>query len=528
MSSLFARAETFELADADIAQIQAAIDADALSAERLVRLYLDRIAAYEKQGPTIRALVSLNTNALTEARALDRERRASGRRSPLHGIPVVLKDNIDSVGLPNTGGSLFLRENHPQADAFVVARLRAAGAIILGKVNLGDFASDATGRSSLGGQTVNPHDPSYSPSGSSGGTGAALGAWFAPLGLGTDTGGSLRSPTSINGLAGLKPTTGLLSRGGIIPTCWSFDVVGPMARSVTDVAFMLGAMTGVDEADPATLESLGLAHGDYTRFLDRTALKGARLGVLRSPVPAEAGMDEVFERALADLQAQGAVLVPVDFPRHVLETRAALTQVVCDTEKELEMDRYLAPLPAGLPHSMRELSARATVHLARHPEQAASFPKVYAQFAARLHNPQPPDSRIYRSAREQGLAMAREAVRGVFEAHRLDALVYLTRTNLPDPVGHNPVYDAATLTRLSAGSFRNIANLTGFPDLVVPAGRNQAGLPVSISFLGPAWSEPRLIALAYAYEQATRRRFNAAATPALPSESFEYFPGAAP
>ncbi|MDR2452089.1 MAG: glutamyl-tRNA amidotransferase, partial [Candidatus Accumulibacter sp.] len=491
-------------------------------------LYLARIAAYENRGPVIHAILGLDSGALAEARALDRERREKGRRSPLHGIPVVLKDNIDSVGLANTGGSLFLEGNRPQADAFAVARLRAAGAIILAKVNLGDFASDATGRSSLGGQTRNPHDPAYSPSGSSGGTGAALGAWFAPLGLGTDTGGSLRSPASVNGLAGLKPTTGLVSRGGVIPTCWSFDAVGPMARSVSDVALLLGAMTGVDAADPATLDSLGLAHGDYTRFLDRAALKGARLGVLRGPAPAEAGMDEVFEQALADLEAEGAVLVPTALPRHVLEARAALTQVVCDTEKELAMDRYLAPLPAELPRSMRELDARAADHLARHPEQAASFPKVYAQLAIRLRKPQPPDSRIYRSAREQGLTMMREAVRGVFETHRLDALVYLTRANLPDRIGHDPVYDVAALARLSAGSFRNVANLTGFPDLVVPAGRNRAGLPVSISFLGPAWSEPRLLALGYAYEQATRRRFNAAATPALPGENFEYFPGIVP
>lgn len=208
----------------------------------------------------------------------------------------------------------------------------------------------------------------------------------------------------------------------------------------------------------------------------------------------------------------------------MLEARAALTQVVCDTEKELEMDRYLAPLPAGLPQSMQELSARAATYLAEHPERAASFPKVYAQLETRLRKPQPPDSRIYRSAREQGLAMMREAVRGLFEVHRLDALVYLTRTNLPDRVSsQNPSHDPATLARLGAGSFRNIANLTGFPDLVVPAGRNLAGLPVSISFLGLAWSEPRLLALGHAFEQATLRRFDAAATPALPGETFEYF-----
>ena len=515
-------AGVFDLAEAGIADIQSAIAAGALSAERLTQLYLARIAAYEKQGPVINAIVSLNEEAMAQARALDAERREKGPRSLLHGIPVVLKDNIDSRGLPNTGGSLFLDGHRPKDDAFIVARLRDAGAIILGKANLGDFASDATGRSSMSGQTRNPHDPAYTPSGSSGGSAAALGAWLAPLALGTDTGGSLRSPASVNGLAGLKPTTGLLSRGGIIPTCWSFDAAGPMARSVADVALMLGAMTGIDEADPDTRDSLGLAHQDYRRFLDRKALRGARLGVLRSPVAAEADMDAVFERALADLRAQGAVLIDLAaIPRHVLEARAALTEVVCDTEAPRGMARYLAPLPEGFPKSVDELARRAAAHLAAHPGEKSFFPRIYTRYARRAQLP-PQDPRIYRSAREQGLEMAREAIRGLFEAHRLDAIVYLTRVNLPERIGPNRKYDAAALARLGSGSFRNIANLTGFPDLVVPAGRNEAGLPVSISFLGLAWSEPRLLALGYAYERATRRRFNAAATPRLPGEIFNY------
>lgn len=518
-----AGAAEFDLQNASIADLQAAMTAGALSAEQLLALYLARIEAYEEQGPTINAIISQNANALAEARALDLERAAKGPRSPLHGIPVVLKDNIDSAGQPTTGGSMFLAGHMPAQDAFIVKGLRDAGAIILAKVNLGDFASDATGRSSVSGQTRNPFDPTYTPAGSSGGTGAAVGAWFAPLGLGTDTGGSLRSPTSVNGLAGLKPTTGLLSRGGIIPTCWTFDAAGPMARSVADVATMLGAMTGVDAADADTRVSQGLAHRDYTRFLDAGALRGARIGVVRSPVEAEAGMNAVFEQALADLRAQGAVLVDaVEFPRHVMDSRAALTEVVCDTEVPPDMARYLAPLPESYPKSLLDLAALAAKHLEANPAAAELFPEIYARYPARMTRMLTADSRVYRSAREQGLTMAREAVQGLFEQYQLDAVVYLTRVNLPDRIGPNVELDSTTLTRLGDSSFRNIANLTGFPDLTIPAGRNDAGLPVSISLLGPAWSEPRLLALGFAYEQASRRRFNAKATPPLPGEHIAY------
>ena len=516
-------AAEFDLQNAGVADIQAAISAGALTSEQLMKLYLARIEAYEEQGPRINAILSLNPDALAEARALDLERARTGPRSSLHGIPVVLKDNIESAGLPTTGGSLFLAGNIPAQDAAIVRGLRDAGAIILAKVNLGDFASDSTGRSSIGGQTRNPFDPSYSPAGSSGGTGAAVGAWLAPLGLGTDTGGSLRSPTSVNGLAGLKPTTGLLSRGGIIPTCWTFDAAGPMARSVADLAHMLGPMTGVDDADVETRKSQGLAHRDYTRFLDAGALRGARIGVVRNPGPAEAGMDVVFEQALADIREQGALLVEnVEFPRHVLEARAALTQVVCDTEVPPDMARYLANLPDQYPKSLLELASLAARHLEVNPASAEFFPEIYARYAPRMTRALTADSLVYLSAREQGLAMARDAVQGLFELHRLDAVVYLTRANLPERIGSNTELDAPSLARLSGSSFRNIANLTGFPDLTVPAGRNDAGLPVSISLLGPAWSEPRLLALGYAYEQATRRRFNAGATPPLLGERFDY------
>src|ERR1700722_11201339 len=270
-----ARATTVDLAGATIADIDAAFDKGTLTSEKLVKMYLRRIAAYDKQGPAINAVITLNPKALETAKALDKERKAKGPRSPLHGIPVILKDNYNTFDLPTTAGSQLLAGSVPAEDAYVVKKLREAGAVIVAKVNLSEFAgsggsvSGATdpevlkagavpnGFSSMGLQTHNPHDLSRGPSGSSGGTGAGIAAWFAQFGLGTDTGGSVRGPSSANGIVGLKPTVGLMSRSGIVPLALSFDTGGPMARSVYDVAVALGVMTDVDPADPATNASAG-------------------------------------------------------------------------------------------------------------------------------------------------------------------------------------------------------------------------------------------------------------------------------
>ena len=257
---LFAR--PIDLDAATIADINAAFDAGTLTAEALVQMCLARIAAFDRKGPALHAVITLNPRAVETARALDAERRSKGRRSPLHGIPIVLKDNYDTFDLPTTGGSVLLEGSIPSKDAFIVKKLRDAGVIILAKVNMSEFASGGA-YSSLGGQSLNPHDLTRSPSGSSGGTGVAIAAAYAPLGLGTDTGGSIRGPATSNGVAGLKPTHGLLSRSGIIPLALSFDTGGPLARSVSDVAVSLGVMTGIDPADAATKKSEGLSHTDY-------------------------------------------------------------------------------------------------------------------------------------------------------------------------------------------------------------------------------------------------------------------------
>ena len=273
-------AKTIDLDSATIADINAAFKAGTLTAEGLVQLCLARIRSYDRDGPSLHAVITLNPKAIETARELDAERKAKGPRSALHGIPVVLKDNYNTADLPTTGGSVLLEGSIPPADAFVVKKLRDAGAIILAKMNMSEFASPPS-QSSLGGQSLTPHDLRRSPAGSSGGTGVAVAAAYAPLGLGTDTGGSIRGPSTANGIVGLKPTHGLLSRSGIIPLSLTFDTGGPMARSVNDVAVALSAMTGIDPADAATQKSEGKFSTDYTKDLRVDALKGARIGMAR-------------------------------------------------------------------------------------------------------------------------------------------------------------------------------------------------------------------------------------------------------
>ncbi len=308
-----ATAETFELTDASIEDIHKAIDAGALTSERLVELSLARIAAYDDRGPGLNAIMLLNSAAIERARELDEERRTSGRRSALHGIPIVLKDNIDTADMPTTGGSFLLKDSLPPDDAFLVKQLRDAGAIVLAKLNMSEFASGGA-MNSLDGPTYNPHDPRRSPSGSSGGTGAAIAAAYASVGLGTDTGGSVRGPSSANGIVGLKPTMGLMSRDGIIPLALSFDTAGPMARSVYDVAAALGVLAGVDPADAATTQSSGQNHTDYIQFLDADALDGARIGIARDFMDSDEEVDWIVEAALEAMRDAGAEIVDVELP----------------------------------------------------------------------------------------------------------------------------------------------------------------------------------------------------------------------
>ncbi|HEX2586126.1 MAG TPA: amidase family protein, partial [Steroidobacteraceae bacterium] len=304
-----AEAKTFDLQTASVQDIQEAVASGKLSYEKLVKLYIARIEAYDKKGPTLNSVITLNAKAIETAKALDAERKSKGLRSPLMGIPVLAKDNYDTADMPTSGGSWVLANSVPYEDAPAIKQLRDAGAIILTKMNMDEFAHGGVGYSSRLGQTKNPHDLRRIPNGSSGGTGAGLAAWYAPLGLGSDTGGSIRGPSSANGIVGIKPTNGLISRTGIMPCVLSFDTGGPMARTVYDAALALGVMTGVDPKDPLTSTSAGLYFKDYTTFLKKDALKGVRIGVIRDLQGTDAEVDRVFNESLEELKQQGAVLV---------------------------------------------------------------------------------------------------------------------------------------------------------------------------------------------------------------------------
>jgi amidase len=508
-------ARTLDLDAATIADINAAFDAGTLTAERLVELCLARIAAYDRKGPALHAVMTLNPKALETARALDAERKSKGRRSPLHGIPVVLKDNYDTFDMPTTGGSVLLEGSMPSKDAFVVRKLRDAGAIILAKVNMSEFAS-AGAYSSLGGQSHNPHDLARSPSGSSGGTGVAIAAAYAPLGMGTDTGGSIRGPSTANGIVGLKPTHGLLSRSGIIPLALSFDTGGPMARSVYDVAVALGVMTGVDAADAATTKSAGHAGTDYTTALNADALKGARIGVARDFLGADPDVDWVVEASLAAMQRAGATIVDVRYPKWLLDAKGEFYTAVRYPEFPAQIAAYLAGTGPTYPKSLDEMIERSNQFNATREDGAAPNPSRWALFKREAASGSLSDYR-YTAVHDFALPMVRTIVDGMFAANMLDAIVYPTSSRKPALIAAGAGPPAGSAAAGVSGT--DLANLTGFPDLIVPAGFTGDNLPVGLSFFGPAFSEPTLLSLGYSFEKATHARRRPVTTPALKGET---------
>ena len=509
-----AAARTIDVDQATVADLNAAFAAGTLTSEKLVELCLARIAAYDHAGPKLNAIIALNPKALETARALDAERKAKGPRSPLHGIPVLLKDNYDTADLPTTGGSVLLKGAQPANDAFVVKKLRDAGAIILAKVNLSEFASPPA-RSSLGGQSLNPHDLARAPGGSSGGTGVAIAAGYAPLGMGTDTGGSIRQPASANGIVGLKPTHGLLSRAGIIPLALSFDTGGPMTRSVYDAAAMTSVMTGIDPKDAATGKSKGHIQPDYTKFLKADSLKGARIGIARDFTGVDPDVDWAVDAAVVAMKKAGATVIDVRFPKWFLDAKGEWLGAMLSPEFNVQLSQYLSGTGPAYPHSMSELLDRAYAFNSLAGDGEGPNPGRWAGFKRALTSGSLDDYR-YTSVRDHALPLSRSVVEGVLAADKLDAIVYPTspaRTPLiAGPGGGGP-------------SPTNIANLTGFPDLIVPAGFTSEGLPVTISFFGTAFSEPKLFALGYAFEQATHALRRPVNTPALVGAKID-LPGA--
>jgi amidase len=516
-----------DLTSATIPELQAAMARGTLSAEKLTQLYLDRIAAYDKQGPMINAVITLNPKALETAKSLDAERAAGRVRGPLHGIPIVLKDNIDTFDLPTTAGSQLLAGSIPPDDAFVTKRLRDAGAIIVAKVNLSEWAGSGgsvsgttdlevikagqvpNGFSSMGGQTRNPHDLTRGPSGSSGGTGAAIAAAFAQFGLGTDTGGSVRGPSSANGIAGLKPTHGLLSRDGIVPLALSFDTAGPMARSVTDVAIALGVMTGVDPADAATKKSEGKFETDYTKYLKTGSLKGARIGVGRDFMGRDPEVDKVVEQAIGTLRALGAVIVDtVKYPQYLLMAKQPIYNTLVAAEFKAQLTEYLKTTKPGFPKSFDEVVALSNDPRTGYRSPGKAFGLKYnSTRTLDLTDPS------YLAIKNEQLAAVHAGITALFVKDKLDAIIYPTS---PRPA--TPIEPAPPAVTTGAESPTNIANETGFPDFIVPAGVTKDGLPVTISFFGQAFTEAKLIGYAYDFEQATHARLLPRHTPPLPTD----------
>ena len=488
----------FDVTEKNVAQLQAAMASGKTSAQQLVRLYLARIAALDKSGPQLNSVSELSPDALAIAAALDVERKATGPRGPLHGIPVLLKDNIATADkMQTTAGSLAMVGMKPPRDAALVARLRKAGAVILGKTNLSEWANirstrSTSGWSARGGLTRNPYALDRNTSGSSSGSGSSIAASLAAVAVGTETDGSITSPASVASLVGIKPTVGLISRAGVIPIAHSQDTAGPMARTVADAAALLTAMAGSDARDPASALA-DQKKTDYTRFLDRDGLRGKRLGVVRSQLTASSDwVAALVESQLAVLAAQGATLVEVpEVPNTAKYAESELTVLLY--ELKAGMASYLADYGANAPiQSLADVIAYNEKHRATEMPFFAQEHFINAQAKGGLDSQEYQDAvaNNQRYAREEGIDL-------VMKEHRLDALVA-------------PTCGPAWLTDFingdaPGGSFTSPAAVAGYPHITVPCGFVQ-GLPCGLSFVAGAWAEGPLIAMAYAYEQASPQR----------------------
>ena len=507
--SSVASAQSFRLLEATIDDVHASLTSGQITCRELVQLYLDRIEAYDKNGPELNAVQYVNPRALQEAGKLDAALESWGLVGPLHCIPVLLKDQVETRDMPTTYGSVLFEDFVPERDATIVIRMKKAGTIVLAKTNMGEFASRYVG--SAFGLIRNAYDPKRNPSGSSGGTGTGIAANFGMVGIGEDTGGSIRGPAAVSSLVGLRPTVPLVSRYGMMPANPANDTLGPMTRTVKDAAILLDVLAGYDPNDLFTAYSVGQVPASYTAFLETDGLKGARIGVIRQPMDpkADPASDDyqkvraVIDKAIGDLKSLGAEVVdPITVPK--IES-VEKTYVKNTFETEEATNNYLAEHPNAPFKTLGEilLSGKVT------PWRARGLMNV-----------------VGRSTDEQGylqVLLAKEALRQsvlkVMADDELDALVYATFDHQPSVIAPDALTNPDTEDAYGLGNNRYLSPLIAFPAVTVPAGFTTDALPVGLEFLGRPFTEGLLLGLAYAYEQGTHRRKPPPTTPALPGES---------
>ena len=483
-----------DLREADIASLHDRLQRGELSSAELVDWYLQRIEEIDKDGPRLNAIIEVNPDARSIARSLDAEWRTSGPRGPLHGIPVVLKANIDTADqMYTSAGSLALAEHAPPTDAFIVKRLRDAGAVILGKANLSEWANfrserSSSGWSSIGGQTLNPYDTARSPCGSSSGSAVAVAANLAVAAVGTETDGSVVCPSGINGIVGIKPTLGLVSRSGIIPIAHSQDTAGPMARSVRDAAILLTAMTGTDTEDAAT--AAAEIHHDYSANLTADGARGKRIGVIRSYYGAGSNpaVEAIFDASIQALREQGA---------EVVDDIRVETGDMLDAEYEVLLFEFRADLNAYLERSSAPMDSLADI-IAFNEENADRVMPIFGQDVFEKAEAKGPlTEEAYRDALATSKRIAQQGIDGAIDGHDLDALIAPSN-------GPAWMIDHVNGDTFHIGS-SSLAAISGYPSITVPAGF-VSGLPIGISFIGKPWNEKQLIEIAYAFEQSTEAR----------------------
>ena len=490
-------AHDFPLLEVTIDELQQKMNSGEYSSVSITKLYLRRIADIDKKGPALNAVIELNPDALAIAAGLDAERKAGKVRGPMHGIPVLIKDNINCGDrMMTTAGALALEGHKAGKDAFIIRQLRASGAVLLGKTNLSEWANfrstrSTSGWSSRGGQTKNPYRLGRTPSGSSAGSGSAVSACLCAVAIGTETNGSVVSPSSVNGIVGIKPTVGLLSRSGIIPISATQDTAGPMARTVKDAAILLGALTGVDTEDAVTLESKAKTRQDYTSFLDANGLKGKRIGVEKTFLAnGHEGVLALYQEAIALLKAQGATVIEVELNKQIGEAGSG-EGLVLQYEFKDGVDRYLATVTDA------KLKSLADVIAFNRENPSRAMPYFKQETLEKSDSRGGLDSGEYTDALKKLLSV-RQIIDDIMKQNQLDAISGTTS-------GLAGCIDLITGDHGTGPGFSGPAAMAGYPHITVPMG-SVMDLPVGISFIGGAYTEPALLTIAYAYEQASRKR----------------------